>query len=267
MQPALEQPLPADGPALVEEARFLDRLARVARREAIGDDEVALQEGTQDAVGEQETRVLEHGLRLLRRPGPRPPPRIEQPGLGLELVGEDALVGEEELVHEQLAQAQRLVPRVVERVGGVALRGVQGRQLDDRAVDEPVDRAVAVEGGDVVAVGLDGEDRLGPVRVRGHHARLGEPVEGRAHRRAAAQRRDALGHRQGPRVDIVEQRSEQRLDLRQRQRAPLHAEQGQRDQRRRHDRRHDVAGTRKKVRSMLAVSGRGRGGRRTLRAM
>ena len=158
-----------DGGALVEELLLDDGRARVARGQPQRHDELGVDERTQHPVGDEERRARQHVA-----PVGRVPTRAHPGELGGELGAVGLAVGEEELELEQVAQRERGVPAVF----GLG----EQHQLDDRPVDEVVDRGVAVERRDEVLAALDRVHRLLAARVDRHDLRLRQARPARAAR-------------------------------------------------------------------------------------
>ena len=166
--PTLQRPLLADGQGVGEQVRLVDGSV-AAVGEAVGDDEVGVEERPQHEVGQVRTGLDEQLARLDRR-HLGDPLADQQPELGAQVVLEAGAGGEEELELQQVAHPLRLLPAHLQLATGRQLRtrleladGEQ-RELTDGALDEDVDRGVAVERGDQVLVVADLPDRLGAPR-------------------------------------------------------------------------------------------------------
>jgi hypothetical protein len=149
------------------------------------------------------------------------PAGVQALELGGELLPVGLALGEEELELELVAQPHRLGPAV----GGV----VEQDELGDRAVDEVVDRAVAVERGHEVLAGLDRVHRLQAAVVRRHDTLVvSAPSTGGRRARCAASSPECGRPRL---VEVAEHGLDDALHLGERQRAVPDAEQRERDER------------------------------------
>ena len=147
-----------------------------------------------------------------------------------QLVAEGGAILEEELVLEQVAQALALGPAVPQWCYRTRLCRGQNGEFDDRAVDEPVHAAVAVERGDEMLPGLDRVHRFVAVGIDRDDARrrqFGEYV-GEA---LVVEQWVEVSARDAPIVNVIEYRRDHRANFAQGERAIGHAEQGQCDQR------------------------------------
>jgi hypothetical protein len=236
VQAPLQQQLAADPEALGEERRLVEALARIAGGQLLGDDVLRIQERAQGAVGDERRRRLYQPCHLLRGADPVAPVRGEEVQLGAELLADRGLVGEEELELQQVADGEGVLPgRLDGVVDRLTLPQAQERQLHERAVDEMVQDAVAVERGHVVAAGRDRPHRFGPAVVALHDTggdelaqRLAQPVllAQSLHRTGDA----ALLHE-------IQQRRDDARDLLERERPVARAQQREGHQRGRRDRR------------------------------
>ena len=161
--PSLAQVLLADAEAVVLEGLgiggpFAERL------QAIGHDEVALDERAQHPRRHQRAGAQQRRSELGETLGPVVlPAGLDQLHLRGHLAAGLLALREEEVELQQVAQPEPLLPTDLDRVALMALLGgAQQRELDDRAIDEPVDAHVAVEGGDERLLGPDVEHGLGP---------------------------------------------------------------------------------------------------------
>jgi hypothetical protein len=116
--------------------------------------------------------------------------------------------------------------------------GLSSTSSGQRAVDDVVDGAVAVERGDEVLAALDRVHRLLPAREHGDDVRRRQRGEHPAHPAVGVQRPARL--RQVPVADVGAQRVEHGADLREGERAVAYAEQRERHQRGRRHRRAPV---------------------------
>src|SRR5262249_40664865 len=139
----LQHVLPSDRAALGKQLAFVDN-AGVVRREGVSDHSVGLEKRAQNAVRTKRPKALEHrNRRFAPARQRRTPVRLLQRELALDLGAKLALVLEEELELEQIAQTQRFVPkRRLSRVGRL-VRGLEQREFGNGAVDEEVDDRVA----------------------------------------------------------------------------------------------------------------------------
>ena len=156
----------------------------------------------------------------------RVPARAHPGQLGGELGAVGVAVGEEELELEQVAQGRRGVPAVL----GLG----EQHQLGDRAVDEVVDRGVAVERRHEVLAAFDRVHRLLAARVDRDDPRALQRAEHPPQPGVGGQRSDRAD--QPPLLQVAAHRAEHLPHLRERQRAVAHPQQGQGDQRGGHDR-------------------------------
>ena len=171
-----------------------------ACRQALGDDELRVEERAQRAVRDERRAAARACVAApaLGRATCSRQSGVDELELGGQLLAEVVLVGEEELELEQVAQAQGLLRSGLASASSVAgsVRQAQQRELDDRADDEVVQRAVAVERGDRVAARGDRPDGLGAAVEALDHAGGHERVERcRGSRWAAAARRPGRGCR------------------------------------------------------------------------
>ena len=186
---------------------FDDQVLLVARcgaefHEFGREDQLGVEERLQGASGEESAGMAVQylvGPLLRRRHGT--PARGQQIEFETESVQELGLGREEELELEQIADSQglplrrreqplvgeRTVGRLVVSDGVFVRRDVVGPDvtvghgehgdLDDRAVDEVMERPVAVVGRDRVVVRHDGPHRFGTAVEAAHHAVAGEDPE------------------------------------------------------------------------------------------
>ena len=77
--------------------------------------------------------------------------RFKQGGFRSDFFQEHWLLAENEFELQQVAQGESPIPDAVDRVAGSRARSSHYGEFDDRAVDEPVDRAVPIERGDRIA--------------------------------------------------------------------------------------------------------------------
>src|SRR5262249_11941524 len=129
-----------------------------------------------------------------------------------ELIGVLRTPGKEELELEQVTQPQRFLPGFGKWIRGLSLRQPCQSQLPHSAVDEEVDGAVSIEGGDEVLVRTDGVHRLEALPERFHDTTGLERLE-RAQKAGLVFQQGGLSHRQPAHLDVVEQWLERVPDL------------------------------------------------------
>ena len=190
-------------------------------------------------MGNQERRPLED------RQGRRPPGdacanvRIDQARFRPDLLLEGGLLAEEELEFQQVAPGEGLIQAARDRLAASVPRRYDDAELDDRTVDEPVDRAVAVVCGDGMLAWLDMKDRSEAAVVTADHARLNERAQHLRDAARAVQIAERGGRQLAPRR-IVQKWFDYVMHLLQGERTVVGAEQGEGDERRRGDRRDPV---------------------------
>ena len=112
-QPALQRPLLADAQAPGEELLLVELLGGVGRGQLLGDHRVGVEERAQDQVRHVRPGTFQPPLRVVRAHlgAHLADVRVDQRQLRLQLVGEVAPPGEEEVELQQLTQSQCLIPR------------------------------------------------------------------------------------------------------------------------------------------------------------
>ena len=171
-QPALQQHLLAHGHALGEEGVLVDRLARVARGQALGHDQVGVDERAQHAMGDQDARVSQQLARvgLARGRGRRTAISAASCSRNSDFSAKKNSCLSTSRRRSASSQASSSDAAPPHAASSMIAR-----------LTNQCGRGVAVEGGHVVAAGLDGVDRLGALVVDRHHLGLGQAAQGPAH--------------------------------------------------------------------------------------
>ena len=235
VQVVLEPALPGHPQALQHQRLLVDRGGGLAGRQPVGHHLVGLQERPDDAVRDQQVGLADRGRQLGGGEVAVAPQRAGQGDLGAQLLVVLALGGEEELVLQQVAQGEGVLPGGRGDVGAVDLGGLHGGDLRDRAGDEVVGHGVAVEAGLVGAARADRVDGLEAAVVLLDHALADQGAQRPAQALGPAEV-DVGGQRQPALAHVGQQRLEDGQRLRERHRPAVVVEQPEGHQRRRRDR-------------------------------
>ena len=232
----MQHVLAAHPQALFGECLLVDLCIHGLRRKAIGHDEVGLDERRQDAMRDQHRQLQQNlaavlgGGRTLAELG------IDDAGFGFLLFSEGRLVAEEKLELEQVAQRKGGRPRTFQGAGQIVVRVIQQGQLQNCAVHEPVDGAVAVKRRNRMLAVFDLVHRGRPALVAADHAGAHQRVQDVLHAFGLAQGLKPAA-RQLAGLGVVQQRLDLIVYLAQGQGTLVYPQQRKGDQRRRRDRR------------------------------
>ena len=209
MDALLEQVLTAEAQASAQESPLVEGFLGLLGGESIRDDPVALQEGAQDAVGEEGATALDHLERVeLELLDPLLPAAVIQLEEGSDLAAELLLLGEEELEFQQVAQSHHLGPESRDHLAAVGLDRVEHGELGDGAGDEEVDDRVSIVGGGELLVLGDAVDRLEPLVEARDDIVRDEGLEGERDAFLGCEMLEVSGRGQRSLADVLDQIAE-----------------------------------------------------------